>query len=268
MLPGTYLIKKKDSTPLYRASVTVRGRHISLGSFATEELAHRAYLEAGQLLSSPRAFFSLAEDYSRVHAVLPFDKWVVLLNFRDHGVYSKTPIYLQKHYFLYYYNETCHFKFDVDDLFYYSNHKIMKRGSHLFVADYGMQVNILSRYGIKNYAVCGRDYRFVNGDDTDYRYANLEIINRYHGVFQQTRNGKKQYIARIHVNGDLIIGRYAEEAEAAVAYNRAAALLRMRGVRKNFPTNYVESLSEEEYDRLFHTVRLSGRIQNFSLPTE
>ena len=34
---------------------------------------------------------------------------------------------------IYYYSKSCHFKFDVDDLFYYSNHKIMKRGSHLFV---------------------------------------------------------------------------------------------------------------------------------------
>lgn len=37
----------------------------------------------------------------------------------------------------------------------------MRRGGHLFVADYGMQVNILNRYGIKNYAVKDKDYIFV-----------------------------------------------------------------------------------------------------------
>ena len=55
----------------------------------------------------------------------------------------------------------------------------MRRGGHLFVADYGMQVNIASRYGIKNFAVENRDYRFVNGNDHDFRYANIEILNTY-----------------------------------------------------------------------------------------
>ena len=29
----------------------------------------------------------------------------------------------------------------------------MKRGGHLFVAEYGMQTSVLSRYGIRSYAV-------------------------------------------------------------------------------------------------------------------
>ena len=39
------------------------------------------------------------------------------LNFRDSGIYIKTPIYLEKRFFTYYYSKSCHFKFDVDDLF-------------------------------------------------------------------------------------------------------------------------------------------------------
>lgn len=264
MLPGTYLSKKKDGSPLYRASVTHAGKHISLGSFPSEETAHSAYLEALRLFSEQSPAAELLEVHEETSCFLPFEKWIVLLNFRDNGIYIKTPIYLEKRFFTYYYSKTCHFKFDVDDLFYYSHHKIMKRGSHLFVADYGMQVNILSRYGIKNYAAEGRDYRFVNGDNTDYRYKNIEIINRYHGVSKQLLGGKELYTVRIHVKGSLIVGRYSTEKEAAVAYNRAAVLLKAQGVQKNFLFNYVEGLSEIEYISLFNKVRISSRIRNFS----
>ncbi len=263
MLPGTYLSKKKDGTPLYRASLTHAGKHISLGSFPSEETAHSAYLEAIRLFSEPSQTDRLLETYQEKTFFLPFEKWVILLNFRDSGIYIKTPIYLEKRFFTYYYSKSCHFKFDVDDLFYYSNHKIMKRGSHLFVADYGMQVNILSRYGIKNYAVEGRDYRFVNGDNTDYRYKNIEIINRYHGVSRQQIGGREVYTVRIHIKSSLIVGRYPTEKEAAVAYNRAAVLLRAQGVKKNFLFNYVDGLSEIEYISLFNKVHISSRIRNF-----
>lgn len=263
MLPGTYLNHKKDGSPLYRASITHAGKRISLGSFPTEETAHLAWLEAGALLGGTDSFDSLIHSYEETEHLLPFEKLVVLLNFRDNNIYIKTPIYLEKRFFTYYYDKSCHFKFDVDDLFYYSHHKIMKRGSHLFVADYGMQVSILSRYGIKNYAVCGRDYRFVNGDDTDFRYRNIEIINRYHGVSKQVIAGKEVYLTRIHVNGDFIVGRYPSEKEAAAAYNRAAALLKSQGVNKNFPINYIDGLNEIEYVSLFNKVRISSKIRHY-----
>ena len=99
-------------------------------------------------------------------------------------------------------------KFDIDDLFYYASHKIMKRGGHYFVADFGMQVNILNRYGIKNYAVCGRDYSFKNGDSTDFRRENLIIHNKYHGVLIVPGKTGPLYRARIHVKGNFIIGTY------------------------------------------------------------
>ena len=264
MLPGVYLNMKKDGTPLYRASITHNGKHISLGSFPDEQTAHRAYLEASSLFSTQQPSMPLLEHYRGDHQVLPFEKWVVLLNFRDNGIYIKTPIYLEKRYFTYYYSQSCRFKFDVDDLFYYSNHKIMKRGNHLFVADYGMQVNILSRYGIKNYAVPDRDYRFVNGDDTDYRYGNIEIINRYHGVSRQIVKGREVYTVRIHINGDYIVGRYPTENEAAAAYNKAAMLLKDQGVEKNFPINYIEGINGIEYANLLNKARISGKIRNFN----
>ena len=263
MLPGVYLNKKKDGTPLYRASITHGGKHISLGSFPTEQTAHQAYLEASSLFSTMQPTHMLLEHFKQEQQVLPFEKWVVLLNYRDNHIYIKTPIYLEHRSFLYYYSQTCRYRFDVDDLFYYSNHKIMKRGNHLFVADYGMQVNILSRYGIKNYAVPGKDYRFVNGDDTDFRYRNIEIINHYHGVTKQTLKGREVYVTKIHINGDYIVGRYPTENEAAAAYNKAAMLLQEQGVNKNFPINYIEGINDIEYANLLMKVRISSKIRHF-----
>ena len=177
-MEGCFPAQKKDGSLYYRASVTYRAKHISLGSFSVQENAVNAYREAKRLLSD--ASLSLS-DYTEEY-FLSFEKWVVLVNFRDNGVYFSTPLYVRPRFFYYYLSKDLVLKFDVDDLFYYSSHKIMKRGGHYFVADFGMQVNILNRYGIKNYAVPGRDYRFENGDTTDFRRENLVILNRYHGV--------------------------------------------------------------------------------------
>ena len=117
----------------------------------------------------------------------------------------------------------------------------MRRGGHLFVADYGMQLNILNRYGIKNFAVPNKDYIFVNGDNTDYRYQNIKIINRYNGVTLETStNSVQSYVAKIHVNGDYIIGRYKTDTEAAIAYNKAVDTLLSNGFtmhQKHPPAN-------------------------------
>ena len=138
----------------------------------------------------------------------------------------------------------------------------MKRGGHLFVADYGMQVTITSRYGIKSHAVEGRDYRFVNGDNTDFRYGNIELLNRYYGVSRVTKKGRTLYLAKIHVNGDYVIGRYSSEIDAAIAYNRAADQLKEWGIGKNYPVNYIEALSEDEYQERYQKLRISGKLRN------
>ena len=77
MYPGVFLAKKKDGSIYYRSSFTYKSKHISLGSFSTEKLAHKAYLEAVQLTSSPKAI--TIADYNRKKRVLSFEKWVVLL---------------------------------------------------------------------------------------------------------------------------------------------------------------------------------------------
>lgn len=260
LLPGVYITAKKDGTIYYRSSITYHNKHISLGSYPTDKLAHEAYKEAYNLLKDNSYEI---DNYEKDVNYLSYDKWVVLINFRDNKIYIKNPIYIMNRYFIYYINKYIFFKFDVDDLFYYSTHKIMKRGGHLFVSDYGMQVNILSRYGIKNYGVVGRDYKFANGDSTDYRYGNIEIINKYHGVSKIITKGLPIYLSKIHVNGDIIIGRYPTEVEAAIAYNKAVKLLWMQGVKKNFNENYIIEVDEIEYARIYHQIRLSRKIRNY-----
>jgi hypothetical protein len=257
MLPGVYSSQKKNGDLYYRASVTYNGKHISLGSYRTENDAFRAYQLAGELLSEHLTWS--IEGYPSA-CPIPFHKWVVLINFRDNQIYFKNPIYLRKRYFFYYLEQDTCLKFDVDDLFYYAHHKILKRGGHLFVSDYGMQVNILSRYGIKNYAVPGRDYLFSNGDDCDFSYHNIEIVNRFHGVAKVLRKGQPKYLAKIHINGDYLIGSYSTEMDAAIAYNKAANLLKSKGFIKNFPQNFIDGINEITYASIYQRLRISKKL--------
>ena len=57
MLKGVYSAVKKDNTTYYRASITYRRKHISLGSFDTMEQANEAYLEADHILNSKSLSF-------------------------------------------------------------------------------------------------------------------------------------------------------------------------------------------------------------------
>lgn len=262
-LPGVYTATKKDGSTYYRASITYRGKHISLGSFSSEQSAHQAYSEASIVLSDPSASLT---SYSE-NASLSFEKWVCLLNFRDNGLYISNPIYIRMKYFDYFLSPDIVLKFDLDDLFYYSSHKIMRRGGRFFVADYGMQLGISSRYGIKNYAVEGRDYRFVNGDCLDFRYENIEIINRFHGVSPVIRHGKSCFKAKIHVNGDFIIGYYQTETEAAIAYNKAIDILKKAGVKKQYIPNYLENVSPSHYADLYNELVISPKVLSYRTKT-
>lgn len=257
---GVYTATKKNGEVYYRASLTYRRKHISLGSYDTPELAHLAYLEGLRLLESS----DLSLIQYRNISPLSFEKWVCLINFRDNNLYFSTPIYLRQRFFNYYLSSKHILKFDMDDLFYYASHKIMCRGNHYFVADYGMQVNIASRYGIKNYAVEGRDFRFLNGDHTDFRRENIEILNVYHGVSATTnKNGQQVYAARIHIKGNFLIGKYATEEEAAIAYNKAIDILSKNGVKKNYTPNYVTSVSPSQYAEIYSSLPISQKIIDY-----
>ncbi len=255
--PGVYSTTLKDGTPSHRASITFRGKHIALGSFTKVETAAKVYKEASHVLSDHR-YDIYGYDENRLS--LPFEKYVSLINYRDKGMYISNPIYLEKKYFLYYLSPTLSLKFDIEDLFYYSSHKIMKRGSHLFVADYGSQISVLSRYGIRSYAVEGRDYYFANEDPTDFRYENIVILNRYRGVMQFAEKGFLKYKAVIHIKSNYVVGKYNTEAEAAIAYNKAADILIKNGVKKNFQQNYVEDLSPSQYADIYMKLEIAPKI--------
>jgi len=259
-LPGVYPATRKNGTAYFRASLTCNRKHISLGSFPTAEAAHKAYTDACDLLYTDTLSI---EDYNKTLSSLSFGKWVCLINLRDNRLYFHTPIYLRPKFFYYYLSPQEVLKFDSDDLFYYSSHKIMKRDGHLFVSDYGMQVNIMNRYGIKNYAVEGRDYFFINGDPFDFRYENIKIVNRFHGVTKQEKNGCPVYCTRIHVNGYFLVGTYPTETEAAIAYNKAIDHLKKAGVSKKYTPNYIDTLSPSAYADIYTSLPISSKIINY-----
>ena len=259
LLPGVYKAKKKDGTIYFRSSITFRNKHISLGSFPTETEAHKAYIDASKIIGSETPY--QPDNYNKKDfQFLNFHKYISLCNFKNNGIYIKTPIYLRANFFNYYLSQRDVLTFDVDDLFYYSNHSIMRRGNHLFVAEYGMQTNIASRYGIRNFARPGIDFRYVNGDINDYRYSNIEILNRYQGVTVEQKKEGYIYISRIHANGNYLIGRFSSIHESAIAYNKAADHLKKSGFSKNFTQNYIEEISSAEYIDIYNSINLPKSI--------
>ena len=259
-MPGAFMAKKKDGTIYYRSSFTYKNKHISLGSYATVQEANIAYEAARQLVAAPETALM---DYPKNHP-LSFEKWVILCNFRDNNLYFSTPIYVRKHYFSYYMDEHTELKFSIDDLFYYASHKIMRRNGHYFVADYGMQVTILTRYGIKSYGVLGKDYNLINGDIHDFRIENIEVLNTYHGVHKVTYRGKEKYQSRIHLRSYYIIGYYDSDLEAAIAYNKAIDILQSNGCKKQFKQNYMEGVSPSAYADIYRKVNISKKIWNYN----
>ncbi len=250
---------KKDGAIYYRSSITVKSKHISLGSYNTEQKAADAYREACLILRE--GVYEL-EDYNESIA-LDFSKFVILLNYRNSGIYFKTPIYLQTRYFYYYLSPDKRFIFDREDLFFYANHKIQIRGGYYFICDYGSQYSILSRYGIKSYAKKGIDYIFANQDEYDYRYENIKVINEYMGVTDISNGTHTCYECRIHINGNILVGRYPDKITAAIAYNKAADTLASHGISKQYIKNYITSYNTEQYLKTYSTVAISPNIIHY-----
>lgn len=255
-LPGITTAYYSDGSVYYRASITYNRKHISLGGFASPEEGSKAYQEASAILNGDRTD---VEAYDPSMA-LPFHKYVSLTNLRNNGIYIKTPIYLYSNYFLYHLTPELSLKFDRDDLFFYSSHTIQQKGGYLFICHYGSQYGILSRYGIHPFAVADKDYIFVNGDNTDYRYENIKVINQYMGVHEETKKGRTLYTASIHVRGNYILGHYDNEIDAAIAYNKAVDVLHKKGSEKNYIKNYIVGMSSEDYHARYEQITISDRM--------
>ncbi len=255
-LKGVQVIYKKNNDINYKSSITYRNKHISLGSYNSAEIANKVYLEAYDIVFNCK--YKII-DFSK-DMLIHFEKWVILHNFRDNNYYISTPIYLYKSYFCYHLNEHIEFKFDTQDLFFYAIHKIHFRNGHYYINDHGQQINILSRYNIKNYSIIGKDYYFKNGDIYDFRRLNLEIINKYNGVTKTLKKNKTVYNCHIYNKGSILVGIYATEIEAAIAYNKAINLLKLVGIDKEDNKNYIHSLNKEEYKELYKKVKISNNI--------
>lgn len=260
--PGVSTATKKNGDIYYRSSITVHGKHISLGSFSSKTQAAAAYQEACTIL---HRHTGTDITYSKESA-LDFAKYISLINLRDCGLYFKTPIYLHKSYFYYYITPEQYFIFDREDLFFYATHTIQFRKGYYFVCDYGSQYSILSRYGIHNYARKGIDYIFVNGNEYDFRYENIRIINDYMGVSRLDTVTPAVYEAVIHIQGNYIIGRYPDAVTAAIAYNKAADHLQAKGIRRNYVRNYIHNYSSKQYIAAYNQIRISNKILNYPVP--
>ena len=263
MLKGVTKATQKNGTIYFRASISIKSKHISLGSYKTESLAHNAYVEAVDIIREKK--YTL-DDYHD-NFTLDFSKFISLLNYQNTGLYFKNPIYLQSGFFYYYLSKDQYLIFDREDLFYYANHKIQNRGGYYFVYDYGSQYNILNRYHIKNYAKKGIDYIFVNHNDFDFRYENIKVINEYMGVSEKTEETAQHHIyyeCIIHIRGNYIVGRYPDKISAAIAYNKAVDTLAQKGINKKYIKNYITELSSKQYHQQYEEITISSKILNYS----
>lgn len=248
---GVYISRKRNGNIYFRVSITYKGRHISLGSSDNLKTAASIYEEAFLLKDSADGVDEfLSYDY------ISFDKYLTIINFRDNGVYFHNPIYLHQRYFSYFLDKDTELKFDTDDLFFYSQHRIQRRGGHLFVENYGTQMSLFSRYGIHPFAVENKDYRFKNGDLLDFRYENIEIVNHYLGVELIENTIPRKYRSFIHVNGYYNLGIFSSEDRAAIAFNKARSLLREKGRNKDTPANYIADMPEDEYRDIYERTEL------------
>ncbi|MBD5158299.1 MAG: hypothetical protein HDT13_11790, partial [Butyrivibrio sp.] len=92
---------------------------------------------------------------------------------------------------------------------------------------------------------------------------NLIIVNPYHGVRHFVKDGRDYYKVKIHINGDYVVGTYRSKTEAAIAYNKAADILRSNGCKKSFPENYPESLNASDYASIYDSVKISRKIREY-----
>ena len=265
MPTGVYIAKKKDNTEYYRVSFTFKNKHISLGSFDDIKKAEKVYKNAVAIINDNSEYMVNPELHTTAYnssLTIPFDKFISLINIRDNGIYIKSPIYLCKNFFLYFLSMDNVLIFNTDDLFYYSNHRIISRGGYYYVNDYGMQTSILNRYGIRAHSVKDRDYIFLNGDSKDYRYENLKVINRYFGVKKIEKKGHTLFQAYIHINGNFILGNYSSETEAAIAYNKAVEMLKNKS-NVSYDVNYIDELNPIQYASTYNNIRLSKKFRRY-----
>ena len=252
----SYIYPSRDElAKSYKLYFVYNKEKIYLGSYASYEKAQEILAEAEALMQDPH---HLIPDFSKYK--MDYKKVISLCNFRDNKKYIKNPIYIYTNYFHYYLSKDCILTFDLKELFYFSTYKIHKRGNYLYTQDNVSQKSILSRFGILNHSVVGKDYFFKNNDPYDFRKENLEIIKSYKGVTKKEKADGDIYIASIYIDSNLIIGYYASEIEAAIAYNKAIDLISDHTPQKLFTPNLIPYLTSDEYQSIYSSITVSPRL--------
>lgn len=100
MPAGVYTAYKKDGTVYYRSSITHKNKHISLGSFSSENEAAVTYNEACEILSRSDLHIINTELHTTSYSPdmnIPFEKYIILVNFRDNwNIYKDACLPVQK----------------------------------------------------------------------------------------------------------------------------------------------------------------------------
>ena len=64
---------------------------------------------------------------------------------------------------------------------------------------------------------------------------------------------------KIHINGNFTIGTYSSEEKAAIAYNKAVDVAKKTGINRNFPENYIETITPKKYAEIYSSVKISSK---------
>ena len=56
------------------------------------------------------------------------------------------------------------------------------------------------------------------------------------------------------------MGRYKDQLEAAIAYNKAVDVLKKNGFTKKFLLNYIDGLAPSRYAEIYTAVEISPRL--------
>ncbi|OON96469.1 MAG: hypothetical protein ATN36_00750 [Epulopiscium sp. Nele67-Bin005] len=243
-----------SETPKYKTYFTFNKKRFYLGSFNSKDEATQAAQEAYQITHS-----NINLEKTNCEA-LPFNKVVILINFRDNGTYFNNPIYVRDNHFSYFINNEVELLFDMIHLFFFSTHKIYQRNQLFYTQHKFTQLSILNRLGIIPSSKVNKDYFFINGNIYDFRKDNLKIIKNYFGVSTLQKDEKTYYRTTISMPNTVVVGTYESEIQAAIAYNKALIFLKEKGVETKAKENNIPYLTKKEYDALYHQVELSPKF--------
>lgn len=254
-MPYIYPAKKDH----YRVYYLYKSRKIYIGLYNNYDQATLAYDFTHHLFNSSFSIEDFTED-----CLIPFEKFITCINYRDTGIYIKTPIYIHKDHFKYYFAYNFYLLFDLKDLLYFSTNKIHKRGEYLYTYIGDHQESILKRFGFSKKMTYLTDYCFVNDNRYDFRRHNIKVINHYTGVFSEVKFNKPTFVTRIFTDKYIVVGHYETEVQAAIAYNRAVDLLKDSPFASKYQKNTFPFLTRHEYEQIYTNLLISKRLIHMS----